>query len=222
MHQRPLAAQKAALGQQRHRRSAVMLPARGHLGRLLGDMDMSHRQAACGRQLRADVGNGLHIHRAQAVECNTQHRLPVQRIAAPQFAEVLQELPGGADERRLRRRGRGAAEITVLVQRRQQRQPDADPRRGARNRNIGIQWRVRAVPEPVQIKKLRHAGIAAAQQIQIAARRNGLQIVVADLRRCGVHRLAPAPEILARAARALRPGRQHALERVAVRIGNTR
>ena len=150
-----------------------------------------------------------------------QHRLPVRRIAAPQVAEVLHELSGRADERRLRRRRRGTAETAVLIQRGQQRQPYADTRRGARNRHIGVEWRVRAAPEPVQIKKFCNAGVSAAQQIQITARRDCLQIVVADLRRGGIHRLAPAPEIIAGGAGALRPGRQHALERVAVRIGKT-
>ena len=182
-------------------------------------MNMSHHTASIRAKLRGHRRDRLRIHRAQAVECDPQNRVPVRRIAPCELAPILEELIGGTHEARLSQRRRDAAEIAVLIQGRQQREPDAGARRGPGNGRVRVEHRFRAAREPVQIQKFRHASVAAAQQIQITARRDRLQILIADLPRRGVHRLAPGPEVFRRGPCPLCPGGQQPLEGMAMRIG---
>ena len=124
----------------------------------------------------------------------------------------------------------GAAEIGSLVQRRQQREPDARGSRGIDQR-LGHRALLRirrAVRLVVQVVKLAHGGIAGLEHVRIALRRDGIQALGRHAAGVLVHGLAPGPEAVAlgslRPAPLRQPGHR-ALERVTVYIrhaGNRR
>jgi len=107
----------------------------------------------------------------------------------------------------------------MLVERGQQREPDAGAPGGRCNGEVRIRLALPA--EPVQVEELGDLRVTAAQQLEIAAGTDRLEIIALQPAGERVHGVAPAPEIIALARGALRPGSEDALEGVAMRVDDS-
>ncbi|MCW0461962.1 hypothetical protein NB717_003030 [Xanthomonas sacchari] len=215
VHQAPARIHRRVRQQPLHR----ALPAPGQAGvdfaGLLGDMDV-HRAVAQRQQRRQFVRGD----RAQAVRGQAQHRVVQSLQGAAAAVQQRGEAVDVVQQALLRRVRRGAAEIGMRIEHRQQGHADtAGLRRGSQTlRHLGAVGVGAAVGGVMHIMELADPGEAGLEHLHVGLLGDGLQIVGAQPLQEAVHQLAPAPEAVAAAPADLGEPGHAALEGVAVQI----